>query len=376
MIAAPGAVRDADARRDLQVGELARVDARDARDQLAGDPLPLRAGGARQEHDEFVPADPPEDVPRTHRLPHRLGDIGEQDVPEEVPEAVVDRLEIVDVHHEEAAGPHGRVLLEPLVDQALDDRAVVKPRHRVALGGIPQAQALPLFPVDVRRAPHRPRRAAVGAAEGDPLRPVPAVFPAARLPRPELEEDVRLPLPQVPSELLQPGEVLRVDRALRVGAVRKPGRAHLVDQHAAHAVGNDRLVLRGVILPQHPVGHLCHRLVALVFQLELLLELPFFLVVQDHALDDRHALLGAADHLSVGDPPAPAPVLLADAVVRHPGLPGPDHLPDRRFKDGFVVRVHQADEEVPRERPVLLAGIAVQAVEPVVRVEDAPVFTE
>lgn len=104
------------------------------------------------------PADPPEDVPRTHRLPHRLGDVGEQDVPEEVPEAVVDRLEIVDVHHEEAAGPHGRVLLEPLVDQALDDRAVVKPRHRVALGGIPQAQALPLFPVDVRRAPDRPRR--------------------------------------------------------------------------------------------------------------------------------------------------------------------------------------------------------------------------
>ena len=86
-------------------------------DAQRGDPLPdplgdrprprprVLAVGPPQQHHELLAAEPADEVVVAHLVAQRRGDGGEHLVADEVAEAVVDQLEVVEVEHEHARGP-------------------------------------------------------------------------------------------------------------------------------------------------------------------------------------------------------------------------------------------------------------------------------
>jgi len=133
-----GGLGDADAR--VHHGLPALQD--DGTLQRRQDPLGhLRAGQgaatAREQDGELVAAQPRGEVVLAHAGGDPLGDLDEQLVTGAVPEAVVDRLEVVQVEHQDGRGRPAAVG-DGLVDAADQQRAVGQSGERVVRGVMAQ----------------------------------------------------------------------------------------------------------------------------------------------------------------------------------------------------------------------------------------------
>ena len=101
-------------------------------------------GRLGHDHRELVAADAAADVDRADLVPEPLRDLGEDGVAREVPDPVVDRLEVVEVEDEErqpavvALRPEG-LAAERLVEVAL----VEEPGERVRLRELPRLAVAP-----------------------------------------------------------------------------------------------------------------------------------------------------------------------------------------------------------------------------------------
>ena len=122
---------------------------------------------------EFVAAHAPDDVVLPEGAPKLAGDFHDDGVPGEVPHAVVDVLEIVDVDHEQHAGTAGPCVAQGDADFLFGRDLVVKPGHGVGAALIKEPELFALLPVDVAQRAHGFDGLAegvqdVGAVEGEP----------------------------------------------------------------------------------------------------------------------------------------------------------------------------------------------------------------
>ena len=121
--------------RDL---ELARAADRPRRDRVEQAPVELVRvvqGRLRQDDGELVAADPARDVGRADDRAHAVGRLGEDGVAGEVADPVVDRLEVVEVEHDQGQPPRVAAAARDLaLERLVEVASVVEPRERVEVG--------------------------------------------------------------------------------------------------------------------------------------------------------------------------------------------------------------------------------------------------
>ena len=124
-----------DAGRDLQRPDLVDLLRPDRERDAVGEELGVVAARLGQDHGELVAADPAGDVGRADDAAHPLGDLGEHAVAGEVPDPVVDPLEVVEVEHDQRdvalVAPGARDLAP---EELVEEPPVVEAGERVELG--------------------------------------------------------------------------------------------------------------------------------------------------------------------------------------------------------------------------------------------------
>ena len=143
-------IRDADRPRNLIGPILSRISGPEFPAQLFRfGHCVLDLGDIAQEDDKFVPADPPDDIALAEYAPDFFGDLGEDCVAENMTKGIVDRLEIVEVDHQEGVE---RVLfsgLQELPDEPFGRVTVVQPGQQIPFGAVLQRQLVLFLIVDV-----------------------------------------------------------------------------------------------------------------------------------------------------------------------------------------------------------------------------------
>src|SRR5439155_11683696 len=124
-------------------------------------------GGRLRQHDrELVAANTARDVRRADDVANPLGGLGEHPVTREVAYAVVDRLEVVEVEHDQRQLAAVAVRTGDLARQRLVEvAAVVQPGERVDVGELPRLAEAPRIvdrgPSPLRELLERPESALV-----------------------------------------------------------------------------------------------------------------------------------------------------------------------------------------------------------------------
>ena len=123
---------------------------------------------------ELVAAHAPDDVVLAEGAPELAGDLDDDGVPGEVPHAVVDVLEVVDVDHEQHAETAGPCVAQGDADLLFGGGLVVQPGHGVGAALVKEPELFALLAVDVAQRAHGFDGLAegvldVGAVEGEPV---------------------------------------------------------------------------------------------------------------------------------------------------------------------------------------------------------------